>query len=121
MHNVRFFLGNIVIALMSCFVAWAQTGSITGTVTDTSGAVIQGATVSVVNLETKATRYVSTSGTGAFDVTNLPPGHYQISFKQDGFRVYRVDNALLTVDQALTVNAQLQLGAVSEEVQVQPR
>jgi outer membrane receptor protein involved in Fe transport len=119
MRDLRFILGNIVLTLTSCFLCWAQTGSITGTVTDKSGAVVQGASVTVVSIETKATRQVSTGGTGAFNITNLPAGHYKITFTKHGFRTSRVDNAPLTVDQVLAVNAQLELGAVSEEVQVQ--
>lgn len=119
MRTVRFLVGNILLAFIGCFLAWGQTGSISGTVADKSGAVIDTATVTVVNVETKATRVVSTNGTGAFNVTNLPAGHYQITVKKDGFQTYRVDDALLTVDQVLAVNAQLEPGAVSEEVQVQ--
>jgi hypothetical protein len=119
MRNLRLLLGGVVVALLCSFVAFAQTGSIGGTVTDKSGAVVLGASVTVTNLDTKATRVATTSGTGAYSLTNLPVGRYEITIKQEGFRTYRVAEAVLTVDQVLAANAQLEPGAVSEEIQVQ--
>lgn len=119
MRNVRFIFGSIVVALLCSLFALAQTGSIAGTVTDKSGAVIEGATVTVINLDTKATRVVTTSGTGAYNLANLPAGHYEIDVKKEGFRAFKVTDAVLTVAQTLAANAQLEPGAVSEEVQVQ--
>lgn len=119
MRNLRFIFGSIVVALLCSFVALAQTGSIAGTVTDKSGAVIDGATVTVINLDTKATRVVTTSGTGAYNLANLPAGRYEINVKKEGFRAFKVTDAVLTVAQTLAANAQLEPGAVSEEVQVQ--
>src|SRR5690349_9872086 len=98
--------------------AWAQTGSIQGIVTDKSGAVIQGAEVMVRRLETNATRTVATSGTGVYSVTNLAVGNYEVSSQKEGFKIFKVASLALTVDQALTVDAVLEAGTVTEEVQV---
>jgi hypothetical protein len=98
--------------------AWAQTGSIQGIVTDKSGAVIQGAEVMVRSLETNATRTVTTSGTGVYSVTNLAVGNYEVSSQKEGFKIFKVASLALTVDQALTVDAVLEAGTVTEEVQV---
>jgi Carboxypeptidase regulatory-like domain len=119
MRNLRFILGCIILALLGSLVAIAQTGSIQGTVTDKTGAVIDGASVTVTSLDTKATRVVTTSGTGAYTVPNLPAGHYEIVIKKEGFRTFKVAAAEVTVAQVLAANAQLEPGAVSEEVQVQ--
>jgi len=119
MRNLRFILGITILALLGSLVAFAQTGSIIGTVTDKSGAVIQGASVTVTSLDTKATHVVTTTGTGAYTLTNLPVGRYEITVKKDGFRTLKVSDAVLAVDQVLSANAQLEPGAVSEEVQVQ--
>lgn len=99
--------------------AFAQTGTIEGTVSDKTGAVIQGAEITVTNLETKATRVVSSTGAGSYSLPNLPVGKYEIVVKKDGFRSFKVADLTLTVDQVLAANAALEPGAVSEEVQVQ--
>jgi hypothetical protein len=119
MRNLRFILGITILALLSSLVAFAQTGSIQGTVTDKTGAVIDGASVTVTSLDTKATRVVTTGGTGGYTVPNLPAGHYEIVIKKDGFRTFKVSAAEVTVAHVLSANAQLEPGAVSEEVQVQ--
>ena len=63
--------------------AWAQTGSIQGTVSDNSGAVVQSAEVVVRNIATNARRVVTSSATGVYSVPNLPVGHYEITAKKD--------------------------------------
>jgi len=98
--------------------AAAQTGSILGTVTDKSGAVVQDAEVTVLNLATNLTRTVSSSATGSFNLTNLPVGSYEITIIRASFKKFKTSGVTLSVDQLLTVNAQLEAGAVSEEVQV---
>jgi hypothetical protein len=85
------------IAFLSISSANAQEtlGGITGTVTDTSGAVISGATVTLVGDQTKLTRTQTTSATGAYSFVNLPLGTYTLSFTQQGFsrRTYRPSGA----------------------------
>lgn len=117
MLKVRILVVAALVALVSTL-AVAQTGSIQGTVTDKSGAVVQGAEVTVKNLETNAVRTVSTSGTGGYSVTNLPVGNYEVAATKQGFKTYKVPGVTLTVAQVLTVDAALEPGAVSEEVQV---
>ena len=99
-------------------VVFAQTGAIEGTVTDTSGANVQGAEVTVRNLDSNATRAVSSNSGGGYSVPELPAGSYEIAVKKAGFRLFVVPSAPLTVAQVLTINAKLEPGAVSEEVQV---
>ena len=62
-------------------------GGITGTVSDTSGAVISGATVTLVGNETKLSRTQTTSNTGSYSFVNLPIGTYTLTINQQGFRV----------------------------------
>ena len=106
------------VVLVSSVAAFGQTGSIQGSVVDRTGAVIQGAEVSVRNLATNLTRTITTGATGTYGVTNLPVGNYQIDIRQQNFKTFHIESVTLTVDQALAVNAQLEPGAVSEEVQV---
>jgi Carboxypeptidase regulatory-like domain/TonB dependent receptor len=107
-----------ILVLLVSGIALAQTGSIQGTVTDKSGAVVQGAEVTVRNLATNAMRVISTSGAGTYSVTNLPVGDYEITIKKDSFKASHVDKVTVSVAQVLTADAALEAGTVSEEVQV---
>jgi hypothetical protein len=98
--------------------AFAQSGSIQGTVTDNSGAVIQGAEVIVRSIETNATRTATTRTTGVYSLPNLPVGHYEITAKKDSFKAYHLDKIELTVAQTLGLDIMLEPGTVSEEVMV---
>jgi len=98
--------------------AWAQTGSIQGTVSDSSGAVVQGAEVIVRNIATNARRVATTSVTGVYSVPNLPVGHYEITAKKDSFKAYHLGDIELTVAQVLGIEIALEPGTVSEEVMV---
>ena len=96
----------------------AQTGSISGTVTDSTGAVVQGAQVGVRNLGTGENHVTKTGSTGTYSLPNLPVGNYEITAKQVNFKTYHLPSATLTVAQALTLNIELQPGAATEEVTV---
>ncbi len=117
MQRLRFLLGSIFLVLVATF-ALAQTGSIQGTVTDSNGAVVQGAEVTVRNLGSNASRVATTGGTGAFSVPGLPPGAYEITVKAASFKTFKASDVQLTVAQVLPLNVQLEPGAVTEEVQV---
>src|ERR1700722_11595254 len=109
----------LVSALIFCAtLAMAQTASITGTVSDQSGAVIDGAEIKVLNTDTGAVRTTSSSGGGVYSVTNLPVGKYRIKIKKTSFIQFNVSDLVLTVDQAMTVNASLKPGTQSETVDV---
>jgi hypothetical protein len=117
MHRFRFLLGSLAVTLAATF-ALAQTGSIQGTVTDSVGAVVQGAEITVKNLGSNALRSTTSSGTGAFSIPSLPPGAYDVSVKMASFKIFHVTNIDLTVGEVLPLNVQLEPGAVTEEVQV---
>jgi hypothetical protein len=114
----RILFGTILTALLLSGLAVAQTASIRGTVTDSSGAVVVGAEVAARNLDNNSIRTVTSSDAGAFTITNLPAGRYDITVNKTGFRVFAVRQVVLTVDQSLTMNARLEAGGASEEVQV---
>jgi hypothetical protein len=115
---VRCLLGWTLVLLTGSALSVAQTGGIAGTVTDTAGAVVQGAEITVRDLSSNATRTVHSSGTGTYSITNLPPDDYEIVAKKASFKVFRVPSITLTVAQVLTVNVRLEPGTVTEEVQV---
>src|SRR6202166_4188497 len=100
--------------------AYSQTtlGGITGTVTDTSGAVISGATVNLTGNETKLSRMQTSSTTGSYSFVNLPLGTYNLSFTQQGFQSQNIPALQVQANRTATVNAELKIGNVSESITV---
>jgi len=94
------------------------TGSITGTVTDPSGAVVAGATVTVRDVDTNAIRAEKTSDAGTYTVTQLPPGHYSVKIDKAGFKIYDQTGITLAIDQVVPVNAQLAVGSEAQNIEV---
>src|SRR6266403_518895 len=119
MGTIRFrtFLPFLLIGFCSV-VSYTQTGSISGNITDTSGALVGGAEVTVRNLETNLLRTTLSSNTGHYSVTELPVGTYEITVKEANFKTFRATGIALTVAQTLTLNAALQVGSVNEAVEV---
>jgi outer membrane receptor protein involved in Fe transport len=79
----------VVLALSTAAFAQFETGSISGTVTDASGAVVVGAQVTATSVGTNQTRTATTGNSGAYTITNLQPGLYQLKVSQSGFGDYR--------------------------------
>ncbi|HJZ69886.1 MAG TPA: TonB-dependent receptor, partial [Blastocatellia bacterium] len=98
--------------------AQTNVGRISGTVTDTSGAVIPDATVIITNEATKLTRTVTTDDKGFYVVTNLPVGSYTVAAEQKGFKKAVKSDNNLVADGRLTVDFELEAGAVTESVTV---
>ncbi len=94
-------------------------GGITGTVTDSSGAVISGATVTLVGDQTKLNRTQTTSSTGSYAFVNLPIGTYTLSFTQQGFESQNIPSIAVQANRTATVNAELKIGNVSESITVE--
>jgi hypothetical protein len=117
MNRLKFFLASMAL-LLTAVVAFAQTGSIGGTVTDSAGSVVQGAEITVRNMGSNAMRTATSSGTGAYSVPSLPPALYEITGKMASFKTFHASEIQLTVGQALTVDVRLEPGAVTEEVEV---
>ena len=114
-------LSQVVVLAATLFLAataFAQTASIAGTVTDAKDAVVQGASITVKNSATGATRAASTGSTGAYSLTNLTPGPYDVTVVTTGFRELQISNIILTVGQVATVNAKLEVGTTSERIEV---
>ena len=84
-------------------------GGITGTVTDTSGAVVSGATVNLVGDQTKLSRMQTTSSSGSYIFVNLPIGNYTLSISQQGFQSQTIPALLVQANRTLTVNAELKI------------
>src|SRR6201999_3876730 len=92
-------------------------GDISGTVTDTTGAVIPGATVTVANIATGVTHDYTTNAAGIYDTNSIVAGDYKITFSKDGFTTLVHSSITVNVGQ-LQLNAQLAVGTVSTQVVV---
>ena len=93
-------------------------GRISGTVTDSSGAVVPDATVTIRNSTTNLERTAVTDAEGFYTVTNLPVGNYTVSVERNGFKKAVQNDNALTADTRLTINVMLEAGAVSETVEI---
>ncbi len=93
-------------------------GSIVGTVTDSSGAPLANAAVTVTNIDENTTRELKTNGSGDYDGENLLPAHYQITISSTGFDTFNATNVSLIARQTLRVNATLQIGKSQQTVTV---
>lgn len=106
--------------VLSAVCLWAQvpTGEITGTVADSTGAVVAGATVTVTNPATNAQRVVTSNEAGIFDLPSLPPGTYNMRVEKAGFSTQVRNNIELQVSQVARMDVALQVGNVTETVEV---
>jgi hypothetical protein len=113
------FVLKLLVLAATAGVAWAQeSASISGTVTDTTGAVVPHATVKVKNVETGATRTLFTDGVGIYRALSLAVGRYEVKFEKTGFKAVIQKGINLVVGQQAVVNMALDVGAVSEQVTV---
>jgi hypothetical protein len=97
----------------------AGTGAVTGTVTDSSGAVIPNATVTATQTETGQERTATTSADGTYRFSLLPPGTYKVTFTASGFKPIEVSGFNVNVTEAPVLNRSLEVGAQTDQVTVQ--
>jgi outer membrane receptor protein involved in Fe transport len=98
--------------------AQESTGNISGTVTDPSGAVVPGVSVTVRNVATGVTRSVKTTSAGLFFVTNLAVGNYDLIAEAQGFKKFAAGNIRLNVNDRLNIPVSLEVGGATETVSV---
>lgn len=109
----------LLLSLSILAAAQELAATLTGTVTDPSGAVVEGATVVVHNQDTGVdVRTATTSGTGSFNITHIPAGRYTITVRQAGFQAYVARDVTLYTAEKHTLDVQLKTGAASESVEV---
>ncbi len=94
-------------------------GSLNGTVTDVSGAVVQKAAVKIRNVATNLEVTAESKNDGSFSFADLPIGTYEVTFTRDGFKTAVYNQILVQGSRTATVNAKLQPGAVATTVTVQ--
>src|ERR1700722_11414024 len=121
-------LSNIRSLCVVCLLAFlspslgAQTsssGALSGTVTDPSGAVVPGVTVTITSVDNGQVRTATTGGDGAYQVGLLTPGNYRVKFEAPGFQAVEVPAVTVTVTETGTLNRALSVGAQTQEVTVQ--
>ena len=101
--------------------ALAQGGgnvAITGTVTDSTGALVPGAKVTVTQKNTSITRNATTNGTGQFTISSIPPATYTVLAEAQGFKRY-VQDVVLLADQTRSMDIRLEVGETSQQVTVE--
>jgi hypothetical protein len=106
--------------LLMAIPALAQlpTGTILGTVNDSSGAVVPGATITAKNVDTGFTRTVSTDSGGSYRISALPVGNYQVDITQQGFSKETRSGLTLAVGQEAVVNVTLNIGTTAQTVEI---
>ena len=130
MHQVlpamRRFAVNLRLLSLTCFLliactVYAQiagTGSIQGTVTDATGAVIPNAKVTVTNESTQVTRKAATDGSGVYAFANIDIGSYSVRVATPGFETYTKTGIVLEVGSSISVNVPMTVGAQEQKVEV---
>ncbi len=108
------------VVLLACVPLFAQqiTGSIRGTVADSSGALVAGATVTARQTETGLTRTATTDHGGNYLLLELPVGHYALEVTAKGFQKYLQEGISLNVNETAAVAAHLAVGTETQQVQV---
>src|SRR6267378_5461696 len=113
------FIG-LLASTMTCSSVWAQaTAQISGAVQDQSGAVLPGVEVTATQTETGVRRTTVTNEPGHYVLPNLPLGAYRLEAALPGFRTFVQSGLVLQVNSNPTINIVLQVGQVSEQVEVQ--
>jgi hypothetical protein len=96
----------------------ATTGAIGGTITDSGGALLPAATVTVTSNDTNLARTVKSNNSGEYIVPQLQPGTYSATFTADGFGTYQENAIVVTVGSVATVSPSLKVGSVANTVEV---
>ena len=108
-----------LVFLLTSTAAWAQaTAQINGTVTDDSGGVLPGVTITATQTDTGFTRTVVTDGIGAYVMPNLPLGPYQLDVALGGFQTYVRTGLVLQVGGTPVIDAVLGLSTLEETITV---
>jgi len=112
-------LGLVLLALAAPARAQSTNASVSGRVTDPSKAVVADARIAAIRTDTNVRQEATTNGSGDYTLANLPPGPYRIEVEKTGFKKQIRSGVTLHVQDALTLDVELTVGAVSETVSVE--
>ena len=119
-HSVRCWCIGLFLCALTSVVVWAQaTAQINGTVKDATGAVLPGVEITVTQTETGISRNTITDETGSYILPNLAVGPYRLEAALPGFRTYVQTGIVLQVNSSPVINVELQVGQVTDQVEVQ--
>ena len=116
----RTFVSALALCLMAAS-AWGQlasTGSVSGQVTDQSGAAVAGAEVKLTDSATSAILRTTSNETGRYTFSNVPPATYNFGVTKPGFSTFQANSQKVDVGQVLTINAALEVGSTTTTVEV---
>ncbi len=116
--RARLFASLTLLLLLSATLFGQTLGDISGTVTDPQGAPVVGATVRLTNAATNAVRTATTNDSGLYAFPALVPGSYGVKVDKAGFKTYSQTNIEVQVQAQVRVDVAMQLGQVSETVEV---
>ncbi len=117
---VGVWLGALLLLVLAPVTLRGQTGygSILGRVTDQSGAVVSGVTVTLHNEATNVSSVIRTNGDGEYVFPDVIPGEYEVTIKQEGFEQFDVSHIELSVGQTIRQDAALTVGATTTKINV---
>jgi len=120
MKNRKFLLVLIVLMMFaSAGALWADvTGSILGLVTDRTGAVVAGAQIAAVNIQTNLKQETVSAADGTYRILALPAGTYKLTVTAKGFRPFVLNDVVVQVNDQLHLDATLDIGAVTDTVEI---
>jgi hypothetical protein len=111
----------LVLCMGGALPVWAQStssGTVAGSITDQSGAVVAGATVTLTDISTSTARSTTTNSAGRYIYVDVAPGMYKIEVSKPGFSTSKAENQEVKVGAALTANLSLQVGGANVVVEV---
>src|SRR5262245_4818000 len=119
-RTVIFLCVGLLVSAMTCGSVWAQaTAQISGAVKDQSGAVLPGVEVTATQTDTGISRMTVSNETGVYILPTLPIGPYRLEAALPGFRTFVQRGIVLQVNSTPTINVVLEVGQVSEQVEVE--
>jgi hypothetical protein len=117
-ERITLALAWILLTVVFCPVARSQVAEISGHITEQSGGAVPAAEVKVVGINTQFTRITQTDSQGAYVLPNLPVGPYSLHVSASGFKEYAQSGIVLQVGNSVELNVRLEIGALSEKVEV---
>ena len=111
-------LASVFLLIQNVLLGQAFTGSVSGIVTDPSGAVVADVAISVTDLQRNISFKTASNATGFYVSPPLPPGTYRLTAEKAGFRGFTLEPVPLATQQKATFNITLQLGPLSQTVQI---
>jgi hypothetical protein len=116
--RLRYFLFALILTSV-CYAQSSPTATLSGTVSDQSGATVPDVSITLTNTQTGLVRQATTNREGSFTITLLPPGHYALAATRAGFEIVEVQDIVLLVGNHIALPIKLEVGGVTEKITVE--